>query len=527
LTRSNSTIIGKTAVAVVGASVFLASCSGDDGQTLERGEALAATYCGSCHIQPQPDILPKRSWEAALGYMGYWLGMQDLSFLAEHPEFAQQNVASRHEVLLRENVFPSGPLLTGADWEALRSYYVAVAPEQALAQTDKPTIEWELDRFDVFRTSYSPSPVAVTTMVHIRESGQEVYLGDGIGQTLTVLGSDGRLKAGPRQFRPAITPVDLEFVGGTGYLGSIGDLMSQRPPEERLAHISAIELVDDSITNGTSRVVLDRLYRMADMKPADINGDGMLDFIVCGFGGLYASQPDGSFEESVLLNLPGAVKAEVHDFNDDGMLDIVLLVSDAREGLHIFENLGSGEFVQNTVFETHPAYGHTFFELHDFNGDGRMDVLAVNGDNVDSDPYNTRKNYHGLRIYLNRGDYLFEEAFFYPMYGAFIAKAADFDADGDLDIAAISFYPDYTAERQEAFTYLQNNGSLSFSAHSSEEVMRGRWMTMDIGDIDGDEDIDVVLGGGYIPVGMFGFMDLYEELARTGPPALILKNTLN
>jgi hypothetical protein len=131
LTRSNSTIIGKTAVAVVGASVFLASCSGDDGQTLERGEALAATYCGSCHIQPQPDILPKRSWEAALGYMGYWLGMQDLSFLAEHPEFAQQNVASRHEVLLRENVFPSGPLLTGADWEALRSYYVAVAPEQA------------------------------------------------------------------------------------------------------------------------------------------------------------------------------------------------------------------------------------------------------------------------------------------------------------------------------------------------------------------------------------------------------------
>ena len=533
MTRSSAAIAGIVVLAVVGAgALFISRGGGGDARMLEHGEALAAAYCGNCHIQPAPEILPKRSWEAALGYMGYWLGMQDLSFLADHPDFAQGNVASRHEVLLRENVFPSGPLLTPEDWEALRSYYVAAAPEQALAQTNKPELEWDLARFDVFRTSYRVSP-AVTTLVHIRESGQEVYLGDSVARTLTVLGADGRIKAGPRQFRPEITPVDLEFVDGTGYLGSIGDLMSTRPPEERLAHIAAIDLVNDSITNGTSRVVLDRLYRMADMKPVDLNGDGVLDFIVCGFGAiagnvsLYSSQPDGSFAESVLLNLPGAVKADVHDFNGDGLLDIVLLVSDAREGLHILENLGNGEFAQNTVFETHPAYGHTYFELHDFNGDGRMDVLAVNGDNVDSDPYNTRKNYHGLRIYLNRGGYSFDEAVFYPMYGAFIAKAADFDQDGDLDIAAIAFYPDYAADRQEAFTYLQNEGDLSFSAHSSEELMRGRWMTMDIGDIDGDEDVDVVLGGGYIPVGMFDYMDAFEELARTGPPALILKNTLN
>jgi hypothetical protein len=272
---------------------------------------------------------------------------------------------------------------------------------------------------------------------------------------------------------------------------------------------------------------------MADMKPVDLNRDGQLDFIVCGFGAiagsvsLYESQPDGSYAERVLLNQPGAVKAEVHDFNGDGLEDIVVLVADAREGLHILENLGTGEFADHTIFQTHPAYGHTFLELHDFDADGRMDVLVVNGDNVDSDPYNTRKNYHGIRIYLNRGDYEFEQAFFYPMYGAFIAKAADFDADGDLDIAAIAFYPDYASERPEAFAYLQNEGGLEFSAHTSEEVNRGRWMTMDVGDIDGDEDVDVVLGGGYIPVGMFAYMDVFDELARTSPPALILKNTLN
>lgn len=534
MSRSNVIIAGIVVVAIAGAAAFLMrGGSGGDRRALERGETLAAMYCGSCHIQPEPEILPKRSWEAALGYMGYWLGIDDLSFLSDHPDFAQANVASRHRVLLRENAFPSAPLLTAGDWEALRSYYVTSAPEQALAQTGKPDLEWSLARFDVFRTSYRPSPSAVTTLVHIREAGQEVYLGDSVGRTLTVLGSDGRIKAGPRQFRPDITPVDLEFIDGTGYVGSIGDLMSSRPPEERLAHIAAIDLAGNSIANATSRVVLEDLYRMADMKPVDLNGDGVLDFIVCGFGAiagsvsLYTSQPDGSYAESVLLNLPGAVKAEVHDFNADGLLDIIVLVADAREGLHILENLGNGAFAQHTVFETHPAYGHTYFELHDFDGDGSMDVLVTNGDNVDSDPYNTRKRYHGLRIYLNRGDYAFEEAYFYPMYGAFIGKAADFDADGDLDIAAVAFYPDYTAERQETFVYLENDGDLSFSAHTSEELMAGRWMTMDVGDIDGDADVDVVLGGAYIPVGMFAYMDLFQELARTGPPALILKNTLN
>ena len=89
---------------------------------LARGEELAGLYCGTCHLEPAPDILPKRSWEAALGYMGYWLGMENLDYLADHPDFAQFNVASRHEILERENALPSGAALDESDWAALRHY---------------------------------------------------------------------------------------------------------------------------------------------------------------------------------------------------------------------------------------------------------------------------------------------------------------------------------------------------------------------------------------------------------------------
>ena len=502
-----------------------------DRRALQRGAELSALYCSTCHVEPAPEILPRRSWAAALGYMGYWLGIDNIDYLDDAPEFVRLNVSSRLEVLERDGVYPAAPLLNDEDWALLRRYYMRAAPSEPLPQAGKPPLNRDLNRFQIFRTSYR-QPLAITTMVHVRPPAQEIYIGDSLAQSLTVLDGNGQIRTS-RQFRPAISPVDIQFVGETAYLGSIGDLLAQQLASARPAHISALSLVNGSIADATSEVVLEDLFRMADIEVADLNGDGRLDFIVCGFGSItgsvawYEALEGGDYREHVLLPLPGAVKARTHDFNDDGLLDIMVLVSDAREGLHLLINEGGGEFELRTVFETHSAYGHTFLELHDFNGDGLMDALAVNGDNVDSDPYNTSKNYHGLRIYLNRGDLQFEEAWFYPMYGAFIARAADFDADGDLDIAAVSFYPDFTDPLRESFAYLENQGGLEFLPSTSDELNDGRWMTMDIGDVDGDDDVDVVLGGSYLEIGLFGNPELYDALVESGESVLILKNTLN
>src|SRR5690606_23617896 len=115
-----------------------------------------------------------------------------------------------------------------------------------------------------------------------------------------------------------------------------------------------------------------------------------------------------------------------------------VLYAQGLEGISVFLNKGKGKFKEEEILKFSPVYGSSWFELGDFNGDGLTDILYVNGDNADYSI--TLKNYHGIRIFENKGKNRFEQAWFFPLYGATKARAADFDGDGDLDIAAIAYY---------------------------------------------------------------------------------------
>ena len=149
--------------------------------------------------------------------------------------------------------------------------------------------------------------------------------------------------------------------------------------------------------------------------------------------------------------------------NNDGQPDLLVLMAQGDEGIYLFTN-HNGRFTEKRLLRFPPVYGSTYFDLVDFNRDGHPDILYTCGDNADLSP--VLKEFHGIYLFTNDGAMNFTQAYFFPLHGAYKALAEDYDQDGDLDIAAISFFPDYQRSPEESFVYLENQGKLRFRAAS-------------------------------------------------------------
>ncbi len=473
----------------------------------DRGKALAMQYCGSCHLFPEPGLLDKKTWmESVLPNMAWRMGIRT-DGEGPYDGMDQDEVAA----VKLAGVYPEEPVMSAEDWKLILSYYEKEAPGEMPVQHVKDSVYNSLPLFEPSLAFVGDNKAPKTTLLKFDKRTSRLYVGDD-QNSLYVL--NGNLDVEETWWMDS-APVDIDFPeSGVPRILTIGSI---RPSEQKKGRWMALSKGNDSGIN------VKNLPRPVRFYVADLNSDEKEDVLFCGFGHhsgkLFWYEGMDPEKEHVLKDLPGARKAVVQDLNKDGKPDLIVLMTQAREEIVAFYNQGNGNFREVSLLQFPAVYGMTHFELTDMNGDGFPDILATNGDNWDLSP--VLKNYHGIRIFLNNGRNQFKESWFYPLYGAGKAVAADFDGDGDMDIAAASFYTDLE-NPAHGFIYLSNEGNMSFRAYSTPEAAAGKWLTMEVADIDNNGTPDIVLGSYFQN---FGEMTrLMFRGVTEFPQLLILKN---
>jgi hypothetical protein len=446
------------------------------------GEELAKIYCASCHLFPEPSLLDKTTWrDRVLPNMGWRLGIRK-SGVNPYMEIDKDEAV----LVKKVHVFPEKTLISRTDWNKIEQYYFKEAPDKPLPQKSPLTFDNVSINFHAQAISFTKRQLPQTSLLKYDNATGLLFIGD-VQHELYAMRNNLRLVA---SWKTESAPVDIDFTTpGTPRIMCIGSMK----PSQRLT--GSFYAVDSASAAAKGTKKFNKLARPVACAASDLNDDGRNDLVICQFGNHTGklSWFDGSDpqKEHVLKLQPGARRVSVHDFNNDGKPDILVLMAQAKEELILFMNEGKNKFSEKVIYQFPPVYGVSYFELADFNKDGHPDILLTNGDNWDLSP--VKKFYHGIRILMNDGKNNFKITQFFPFYGASKAVARDFDMDGDLDIAAISFYDD-PDEQAQTFLYLEDKGGENFAPATTPAAENGKWITMEACDFDHDGDQDVVLG---------------------------------
>jgi hypothetical protein len=487
------------------------------------GKELSIAHCSSCHAYVNPELLPKAAWrDDVLPAMGHRLGIYSGGFRPD----SLFDAGVSGSIVRTANIFPERPVMAEEDWHKIRQYFIENAPDTIPPPVRKSKIRMGLTHFKYRETSFSHRP-PLTTMVKILPDNRGIVYSDGKSRRsiLTFLTSDLHENYSiPFQS----TPVQVYEKSNEAYVTTAGKGIF--PNDAPDGTIQRLERNWPEPKYRPGNIVIRNLQRPVSIAYGDLNRDGLEDMVACEFGNKtgrlswYDNNGKGGYTKRILREKPGAVTAIIKDANTDGLPDIYVLMAQGDEGVFLYQNQGAGQFLEKRLLTFSPLNGSQYIELADFNKDGFDDIVYVCGDNADLSPI--LKNYHGIYIFLNDGKSRFEQSYFYQMNGAYKAIVQDYDLDGDLDIAAISFFPDYPRYPEESFIYLRNMGKLKFQDHSFPETSKGRWMVMDAGDMDADGDVDLVLGSFiyFIPDG--DTTGLGKKWLSTSPSVIVLENTI-
>ena len=438
-----------------------------------KGERLAKIYCASCHLFPEPALLDKKSWaKSVMPEMAFRMGL-------DFDKMFKMSESNRHAAL---QAMPGKSLLTKEEFDLIKAYYQASAPDSLSLYVSftEPLQQFESTLWNA-DSLLSPN----ISMLVADTLSNTIWIGNRANKLFHFKNDLSLLDT----FNLTSPPSTIQFKPSSDpFLLTMGTM----DPND-LSNGSLVVFQHD----GATKSIIDSLNRPVSFETADLNNDGLEDYIICAFGNytgallVYENLGGNNFNKHIINNLPGARKVVIKDFDNNGLLDIVALITQGDEQIQLFINGGKFDFRLVTLLRFPPVYGSSYFELADMNGDGKQDIIYSNGDNADYSK--VLKPYHGIRIYMSKGGYEFEHAFFFSVNGASQTVVDDFDKDGDKDIAVISFFPDFN-KPENGFLYLENqNNKFSFKVYSTPLAASARWLRMESLDLDGDKDQDILV----------------------------------
>ncbi|GAB2692857.1 hypothetical protein GCM10027037_15370 [Mucilaginibacter koreensis] len=451
-----------------------------NGDVKHDGAVLVQHYCaGSCHQLVPANALTKAVWINHI-----------LPDMAKYLHLA--NYAGGY---FKPDTAASGISLT--DWDKIVTYYNTVAPDSLPKAKPPVPLVHDWAGFSL-RLPAKADSVPYTTMVSVNPYTQKIYSSDLESRKLLEWGAP--LQPHEVTELPSTAMQALFTKDNQAILASVGVIELADYPNGRLTQVDL-----NGARPAQPQVIGTDLPRPVFTATGDLNKDGLQDYIVCGqggsTGGLFWLKQTAThqFEKVQLTTQPGAVQATVGDYNNDGWPDIMALFGAKNEGLFLFTNNHAGGFAVKQLLKVPPVYGLSSFQLADMNHDGKLDVVVTAGYNF----RNSRilKPYHGMYIFNNQGNWKLKQSYFYPVNGCTKAIAADMDGDGDLDITTIAFFADMLNNPAEELLYFEQDSSLHFKPHALPVNQYGRWMSMDVNDVNHDGKPDIVLGNyshGYI-----------------------------